>query len=98
MARLYPAKVFFKVGSSLSRLCGKRINAKHRIQVNDPFEFSGPNGRRDFTVEGVAVIAGQDVPNWGKTFYLVDVITPFEMDGEKVKQLILITVYRDNLS
>jgi len=60
----------------------------HKLQVNEPYEFSGPEGKREFIVEGVGVIKGPNLNNWGKEFYLVNIPMPFELEGELVKQFI----------
>jgi len=60
----------------------------HKLQVNEPYEFSGPEGKREFIVEGLGIIQGPNAKNWGKEFYLVNVQTQFKMDGETVEQFI----------
>jgi hypothetical protein len=58
------------------------------LRINEPREFTGPNGRRVFPVQGAGAVFGPAKENWGNGYYLLDVETLFEMDGEPVQQLI----------
>lgn len=60
----------------------------HTIQIDEPFEFSGPNGARKISVHGLGMVLGPDKNNWEKEYYLVSVDEPFCIDGEIVRQLL----------
>ena len=61
---------------------------EYTLQISEPWDFQHPLGTHILTVRGVGVISGPDAPNWDKQLFLVDVVDPFEMDGELVKQMV----------
>ena len=78
-------------------LCGNEgLMQSHVIQVNEPWEFIGPKGKRSFSVKGLGFVKSPPKENWGNGFYLVEVDIPFEMDGEVVRQLICSPRYEDD--
>ena len=43
----------------------------HLIQVSEPWEFVGPEGKRKFSVKGLGFVESTPKENWGNGFYLV---------------------------
>ncbi len=58
----------------------------HLIEIYEPYEYTGPN---PINVDGVAVL--QDPVR--QTYYLLDVSSPFELDQQKVEQLLVAPRY-----
>lgn len=60
----------------------------YELWIGDPWDFEGPDGQNRILAEGVGVVRGPNLPNWQKEDFLLRVINPFEVDGEKVEQLL----------
>lgn len=58
----------------------------HLLEIYEPYDY---NGRNPINAEGVGVVRG---PN-GTTYYLLDLVDPFEVEAETVNQLLLLPRY-----
>ena len=61
----------------------------HEISISDPMFFEGPDGPNRILAKGVGVVRGPDLPNWQKEDYLLEVLHPFDLDGEEVRYLLV---------
>lgn len=85
----YIRSVFLIYGNPLiSGYVRKSEMNKHKIQISEPWDFSGPDGTNVIEVTGIRIITGPNKPNWASRYYLVHVDKPFKIKNALVKQLI----------
>lgn len=61
----------------------------YELSVGDPWDFEGPDGPNHILAEGIGIVPAPNLPNWQKEDFLLKVLHPFDVDGEKVEQLLV---------
>ena len=61
---------------------------QYEIQISEPWDFTHPNGSNIFKAIAVGVIPGPKEPNYDDEYFLLNVVEPFLLGNELVKQLI----------
>ena len=63
-------------------------DASHTLLVSDPWDLEITNGSNPFAANAVGVLPGPDRPNWQGKLLLLNVLEPFQIDGELVSQIL----------
>ena len=66
----------------------------HTLLVSDPWHLEITNGSNPFSANAVGVIPGPDLPNWQGELLLLNVLEPFQCDGELVSQILCTPRYK----
>jgi hypothetical protein len=61
---------------------------RFELSIEDPWDFSGPDGDNRASVLLLGQVNGPTLPNWQPTYLLLQVERPFELDGERALQLV----------
>jgi hypothetical protein len=61
--------------------------ASHTLLVFDPWDLEITNGSNPFSANAVGVLPGPDKPNWQGKLLLLNVLDPFQCNGEPVSQI-----------
>ena len=82
------------VNSGVRRsLCSREAMKMHHIYISDPMFWEGPDGPNKILAEGLGLVYGSPHFQVPESFYLLRVLRPFEVDGEKVNYLLVGTRY-----
>lgn len=65
---------------------------RHRLTIDEPWDFPGPGG--GLGVQGAGVVQGPGQANWQERYYLLELDAPILVDGERVWQLVCAPRYR----
>jgi len=68
--------------------------ASHTILIHDPWFFEITNGSNPFSATAVGVLSGPDAINWRGKLFLLNVLEPFQCDGEPVSQILCSPRYK----
>jgi hypothetical protein len=61
---------------------------RYRLSVGEPWDFAGPDGPNQAWVVLLGKVQGPRLPYWQHTYLLLRVEQPFELDRERVTQLV----------
>ena len=70
--------------------------ASHTLLVFDPWDLEITNGSNPFFADAVGVLPGPDHPNWQGKLLLLNVLEPFQCEGELVSQILCSPSYKGN--
>jgi hypothetical protein len=68
--------------------------ASHTLLVFDPWALEITNGPNPFSASVVGILPGPDLPNWQGKLLLLNVLEPFQCDGELVSQILCAPRYK----
>ena len=68
--------------------------ASHTLLLSSPWDLEITNGSNPFSANAVGVLPGPDLPNWQGKLLLLNVLKPFQCDGEQVSQILCAPRYK----
>jgi hypothetical protein len=68
----------------------------HHISVAEPMFGESPDGPNTIVAEGLGLVYGSPLFQVPESLYLLRVLHPFDVDGEKVNYLLVETRYADD--